>query len=285
MTKLIFSVVFLLSSLMAISQKKDAFVIYNAKGKKVSYKKMLRSVAKKDVIFFGELHNNPISHWLQLELTKDLYAMDKQLILGAEMIERDDQAKLEAYLKGEIDFTSLDTTARLWPNYKTDYAPLVDFAKEHGIDFIGTNIPRRFANQVFRNGFGYLDTLSEEEKAWVAPLPIPFDPNLPTYIEILEMMEGHGTPELVKAQATKDATMAYFIHKNYKKGYRFLHFNGSFHSDKYEGIVWYLKKYNPNLSVATITTVSQADVYKLLQEHKHRADFIICVDEDMTTTY
>ena len=65
----------------------------------------------------------------------------------------------------------------------------------------------------------------------------------------------------------------------------FLHYNGAYHSENYEGIVWYLRQGNPELKISTITTVSQKDIQNLLKENKQKADFIICVDEDMTTTY
>jgi uncharacterized iron-regulated protein len=269
----------------AAGQNKAAFKIYNEKGKKVSYKKLLKEVKKKDVILFGEFHNNPISHWLQLELTKDLNETN-QLILGAEMIEADNQKALDQYLKGEIDYSGLDTLARLWSNYKTDYAPVVDFAKEQELSFIGTNIPRRYAGMVYSGGgFSALDQLTDEEKGWIAPLPIPFDPELPQYKNILTMMDGHGTPELVMAQAIKDATMAHFILKNLKPEHTFLHLNGAYHSDFHEGILWYLMQQNSTLNYITITTVEQEQIHQLEGEHKGRADFIICVDEDMTKTY
>jgi uncharacterized iron-regulated protein len=267
----------------AFTQKK-AFVIYDSKGKKVAYERMLKVLAKKDIVLFGELHNNPISHWLQYEVTLDLSTF-KPLILGAEMIEADNQLVLNDYLKGAITSKELDSLARLWPNYKTDYAPLVDFAKENELDFIATNIPRRYASLVFKNGFEALDSLSIEEKEWMAPLPIPFDSELPTYKNILTMMGEHGSPELVMAQATKDATMAHFILKNYKKNHLFIHFNGAYHSDKYEGILWYLKKEESTYDYATLSTVSQDEVNKLSEENHNRADFIICVDSNMTTTY
>ena len=276
---------FILFSTIALAQKKSAYKIYNAKGKKVSYKKMLKRLKKKDIILFGEIHNNAISHWLQLELTKDLH-QSKKMILGAEMIEADNQIPLNQYLQGEIDFASLDTLARLWRNYKTDYAPLVDFAKAEQLPFVATNIPRRYASDIYQNGgFEILDSLPAAEKNWVAPMPILFDPELPQYKKILTMMGSHGTPELVKAQAIKDATMAYFISKNFQKNHTFLHFNGSYHSDYYEGILWYLKQVNDSLNYGTITTVSQENIYQLLDEYKGKADFIICVDEDMTDTY
>lgn len=261
-----------------------AYVIYNAKGKKVSYKKMLKSLSKQDVILFGEQHNNPIAHWLQYEFTAALNKK-RQLVLGAEMIEADNQDELNDYLNGVITYEGLDTLARLWVNYKTDYAPLVDFAKENQLNFIAANIPRRYANLVYKKGFDALNELTDEEKNWIAPLPIPFDSELPTYLNILEMMGDHGTPELVEAQATKDATMAHFILKNHKTGYLFIHYNGAFHSDYYEGILWYLKRENTQLNYTTISTVSQDNVNKLEKDNFNKADFIICVDSNMTETY
>jgi len=283
MKYLIFLLSFFCTLNIGVSQK-QAFVIYNKQGKKVSYNKMMKKLSKKDVILFGELHNNPIAHWLQLELTSDLNA-SRDLILGAEMYEADNQDELDLYMKDSIDYKGLDTLARLWPNDKTDYAPLVNFAKEKDLEFVATNIPRRFANKVYKSGFEALDSLSAEEKSWVAPLPFPFDSELPTYKSILEMMGDHGTPELVKAQASKDATMAHFILMNYEAGKLFIHYNGAFHSDWYEGIGWYLKQAQPDLKYGTISTVTQKNVRILLDENKGVADFIICVDEDMTTTY
>lgn len=99
------------------------------------------------------------------------------------------------------------------------------------------------------------------------------------------MMGEHGSPKLVMSQATKDATMAYFILKNYKKDHLLIHFNGAYHSDDYEGILWYLKRENANINYTTISTILQDNVNKLLKENYKKADFIICVDSNMTTTY
>jgi uncharacterized iron-regulated protein len=94
-----------------------------------------------------------------------------------------------------------------------------------------------------------------------------------------------ANPNIAKAQAIKDATMAYFISKNYKEGYQFIHYNGSYHSDDFQGIVWYLKKLQPNKKIITITTVEQADLDKLHDDYKNKANFIIVVPQDMTKTY
>jgi len=274
-----------LFSFTLFSQDKPAYRIYDSKGKEVEYGKMVKVLADKDIVLFGELHNSAISHWLQLELTKEL-DKSRDIVLGAEMFEADNQDELNDYLSGKINAKAFDTLARLWPNHSTDYAPLVDYAKDNNLPFVACNIPRKYASVVYKKGgLGALDSLTEEEKSWIAPLPIKFDPELPQYKKVLEMMGEHGSPELVMAQAIKDATMAHFILKNYKAGDLFMHYNGAFHSNFYEGILWYLKDQRSDLGYGTITTVTQENIDKLEKEHKGSADFIICVDEDVTTTY
>jgi uncharacterized iron-regulated protein len=266
------------------SQNKQSYQIFNQSGKKVSYKKLINTSQKSDVLLFGEFHDNSVAHWLELEITKDLFEK-KGLVLGAEMLEADNQKQVNQYLKGEINYKKLDSTSRLWPNYKTDYKPLVDFAKENNVAFVATNIPRRFASLVFKNGFEALDKLSAEEKSWIAPLPILYDATLPGYVKMIQEMGGHGGENLPKAQAVKDATMAYFINKNRTDTSLFIHYNGSYHSDNFEGIFWYLKQQNPNLKISTIATVTQKDLSKLEVENYNKATFIIVIDEDVTKTY
>lgn len=241
-------------------------------------------MSQSNIVMFGEHHNNPIVHWLQFEATNDLSKLS-ELTLGAEMFEADNQVQLNEYLAGTIDQKAFDTVARLWNNYPTDYKPLVDFAKKNKIEFIATNIPRRFASNVFRGGFESLELLSDEEKAWIAPLPIKYDATLPGYVKMKEMMGGHGGDNLPKAQAVKDATMSYFILKNREVTKLFIHYNGSYHSDNYEGINWYLKQSEPELKIVTVSVVEQDDIKKFNPEEKLKADFIIVVPTNMTKTY
>jgi uncharacterized iron-regulated protein len=273
-----------LMAIAAISQNKTAYQLFNGNGKKVQYKKVLKDIQKADIILFGELHNNPIAHWLQYEISYDI-VQSEPMVFGAEMFEADNQNQLNLYLNDSIDYKGLDTLARLWPNFKTDYKPLVDLAKMHKQPFIATNIPRRYANMVYKQGFEVLETITDEEKQWVAPLPIEYDPELPGYKNMLSMMGGHAGENFPKAQAIKDATMAYFISENYRSNSKFIHYHGTYHSDNYEGIVWYLKRLLPDAKILTISTVSQPDANKLSEENKGKADYIICVDENMTTTY
>jgi uncharacterized iron-regulated protein len=284
MKRLIFVVITLLTSIVGLAQEKKAYQLFDKKGKKVSYAKLLKAAEKTQVVLFGEYHNNAIAHWLELELTKDL-AQKKKVILGAEMLEADNQKQLDQYLKDEINQKQLDSAARLWPNYKTDYKPLVDFAKENKLSFIATNIPRRYASIVSKKGFEGLETLTPEEKLWIAPLPIAFDANLPGYVNMMKMMGDHASPNMPKAQAIKDATMAYFIQKNLKADTVFIHYNGTYHSDNFEGIGWYLKKYVSDIEILTIATVEQNDLEKIMAEEYNKADYILVIDEDITKTH
>jgi uncharacterized iron-regulated protein len=282
--KFVFSIVGFLFVCNIIAQDKKAYQFFDSKGKKVTYEKVLKASEKTDVVLFGEFHDNSLVHWLQLEFTKDL-AKRKNLVLGAEMLEADNQEAVNRYLKGEINQKGLDTLARLWINYKTDYKPLVDFAKSKQIDFIATNIPRRYASLVFRKDLVALDSLTSQEKAWIAPLPIAFDINLPGYKSMMGMQGGHAGEKMPKAQAIKDATMAYFINKNRKENSVFIHYNGTYHSDNYEGINWYLKKLDDNIKIITIAMVEQKDLGKLESENYNKANFILVIDEDVTRSY
>ncbi|WP_373553984.1 ChaN family lipoprotein [Haliscomenobacter sp.] len=282
--------IFILATLVATAQDKQAYRVFDSKGKETDYAQLLKQSKKADVVFFGEQHNNPISHWLQIELAEDLEKETSgKLIMGAEMFERDNQAILNEYLSGQISSKNFEEEARIWDNYATDYKPLVELAKSKKLPFIATNVPRRYANMVYKQGLESLNPLTSEAKSWIAPLPIEVDMNLPSYQAMIKMMGGHGSAaasdNLVKSQAVKDATMGYFIAQNLKKGHVFLHFNGSYHSDLKEGTVWYLRKYAAGKDVVNIATVEQDNIDKLDQENLGKADFIICVPAKMTKTY
>ncbi len=286
MVKKIYLLALLLGCILmtASAQRKSAYQLYTGKGKKVTYGKMLKKLQKADVILFGEFHNNPICHWLQWELAADLSA-GGSLTIGAEMVETNDQKAINQYLAGELDEEGLDSVATsLWSNHATDYAPILKLAKERNLSFIASNVPRKYARLVFNEGFEGLDEVPDDEKQLMASLPIAFDPELPGYKNMLEMMADHGGEHIAKAQALKDATMAERILNNMASGVKFLHLNGTYHSENYEGILWYLQRARPDLKYATIATVTDSDLL-LSDDNKKLADFILVVDNEMTPTY
>lgn len=280
-------------SSQSFSQDKPAYKVYNGEGKRADYEDILKTSSRSDVVLFGELHDNPIAHWLELELTRSLFTTrGKDLIPAAEMFETDNQILIDEYLTGIIKETNFETEARLWKNYSTDYKPLLNFAKENGLKFVASNIPRRYASVVSSGGFEALQKIPSEELKYIAPLPIEYDPELGCYKDMLSMgasiggqMGGKVNENLPKAQAIKDATMAKSISKNWQKGQIIIHYNGSYHSDKHMGIVWYLNKYNSLIRITTISAILQDDIEKLSDENKGLADFIIVIPSSMTRTY
>lgn len=271
-----------------VNSDKPSYQIFTGAGSQTTYSRMLLDLAKADVVFFGELHNNAISHWMEFELASDLYLLDTTaLIMGAEMFESDNQMILDEYLKGQIRERDFEAAADLWDNYKTDYKPLITLAATKGIPFVATNIPRRYAAIVNGKGFEGLEGLSAEAKALMAPLPVPYDPELKNYKAMLQMGAPgmHANQNLPKAQAIKDATMAWFIAGALKPGKRFFHFNGSYHSDDHEGIIWYLNQYAPKLKILTIATVEQEQLDSLGTESLQKADYILAVHQNVTKTY
>ena len=297
---------------------RPAYRLYNAKLKSTTYAKLLRQAADADVVLFGELHNNPICHWLELQIARDLAGQKKgNFVLGAEMFETDNQTALNDYVTGRTTGSEFAKQARLWPNFDTDYKPLVDLARDQKISFIATNVPRRYASLVSRKGLAALDTLPDAAKRQMAPLPLTVDLTLPGYQAMLDMMGGssHGSStsstvmsssgnsagtdgktnphggnsdvaaNFARAQAIKDATMAHFILQNLKPGQTALHFNGDYHSRNFEGIVWYLRKERPGLKILTLSSVELSNPDKPEAENRNLADFVLAIPADMTKTY
>ena len=208
------------------------------------------------------------------------------------MFETDNQILIDEYFAGLIKESSFETEVRLWKNYATDYKPLLNFARENGLKFVASNIPRRYASVVSAGGFEALQNVSPEGLKYIAPLPIEYDPELACYKDMLSMgssiggtMGGKVSENLPKAQAIKDATMAKSIVNNLQKGQILLHYNGSYHSDKHMGILWYLNKYNPAIKSLTISAVLQDEIEKMSDENKGLADFVIVIPSSMTRTY
>lgn len=280
-------------TLVSFKNDKPAYRLFNSEGKEVKYSKMIEEIAGADIVFFGELHNNPIAHWLELEITRDLYInRGDDLILGAEMFERDDQLIIDEYLAGMYDAGKFEPEAKLWKNYKTDYKPLMQFALDSQLVFVASNVPRRYASMVSKKGFEILDTLSSRAKTYIAPLPVAYDPELPGYKGMLDMMKGedgklppHANRNLPKAQALKDATMAYSIMEYWEEGKIFLHYNGSYHSRNFEGIVWYLQQTGKDLDIVTLEIIEQKDISALEDDNKGSASYILAVPASMTKTY
>ncbi|MCH5227320.1 MAG: ChaN family lipoprotein [Muribaculaceae bacterium] len=289
----IYIISFLFTALSATANPTlESYRLYDNSGKEVSFGEMVDSLGEAEVVFIGENHNCPISHWMEYEITKALH--DKhgdKLKIGEEMLEADNQLLIDEYFSNLISYDRFETEARLWDNYSTDYYPVVYYAKDNGIPMIATNVPRRYANAVNNGGLECLEAFTQEAKNYMAPLPIPFEYDEEGSADKfgIMMMLSRKTPEemkrLAEAQALKDATMGWFISKNMEPDTRFVHLNGTMHSNGGEGIIPYLKHYRPETKIATVTSLRVEDITSLDPEYLGMADFYIVVPEDFPTSY
>ena len=287
----IIGLLFLSAVNSVFAQTKPAYLLYSSDGEVADYDSMIVDLASSDMVFFGEYHTNPISHWLQLEMSKSFFEIKgDQLFFGAEMFENGNQLVLDEYLQGFYDNKKLmPEVTQLWSNYETDYQPLLDFAKENNLRFIATNIPRRYAAMINNMGMAALDTLSVEALAMIGPdLKELFDPTVKAYAEMAEHMGSHVPPNMLNiqtAQAAKDATMAHFSLKNFTPGNLLFHFEGSYHSNYDQGIIWWINQIKPGLNIKSITTVDQSEWDEMTEDEKATiAEYIIVVPDNMTQT-
>jgi uncharacterized iron-regulated protein len=272
--------IILMLSLMLVSMKLFAqpntneIEVYNRSGERVSLEAVLKATEDKKYVFFGELHGNPLAHEVEFILLQHLHKVHgKKLILGMEMFETDVQHILDEYFSGIINQRSFETEARVWNNYQKDYKPLVEYARENGLQVVASNVPRRYANTVYHQGVDALNRVKKSEKKWMVKLPFKIDWELESYKSMASMLPDHSAQNFIASQALKDATMGEWISRYMKKkGQVMFHVHGAYHSTNGEGIVPYIKGLKSNELILLTTIQKQADK-ALSKEDFQTADY------------
>jgi uncharacterized iron-regulated protein len=262
--------------------------IFDGTGREATMDEIVAAAIQSDAIFLGEQHDDAVAHAVQLELLKRIvYAAGRRrnVVLSLEMFERDTQIVLDEYLGGLISETHFITSSRAWPNYKSDYKPLVEFAKANRLAVVAANAPRRYVNMVSRGRRGSLNNLSRMAKAWLAPLPFA-DPSPAYAAKFRSLMGGSGEASMgleniLAAQSLWDATMADSIAKALTGPNKPLvvHLNGSFHSEGRLGTVEHLQRYRPKAKSVVVTMRYEKD-FKTFNKVTHTGlgDFVLLTD-------
>lgn len=282
-------------ALFAISSRQNkgnyAYNIYDKNGRLVSYEQMYKDFSDADLCLFGEIHDDPISHWLERKILSHLYESKQgKLLFGGEMLESDHQELINEYAVYDFyDLGVLERNSNQWDNFVSDYGKLLEFCKEKKIPIVCTNVPNRYAKMVSEKGDSVLFSLNSVSKSFLPELPIKFSFSEKIYKECAEIAKNGAmaairkstVENIVKAQALKDATMAHFIEKNLKLGYVFFHINGEQHSAFHSGICHYLKSRH---KVKTISVLS-LPAGSVPKADQLRADYIVVVDSDLVSHY
>ena len=266
---------------------------YDGQGNPATLDAIVAAMADSDAVFLGEQHDDAVGHAIEAELFRravEKYSQQRKVALSMEMFERDVQIVVDEYLGGLISESHFMMSSRPWGNYKTDYRPLVELAKERHLDVIAANAPRRYVNMVSRGGRDSLSALSKQAKDWIAPLPYP-EPSV-AYREKFNTIMGvnnsgpspmspNMTGNLIYSQALWDATMgnsvANYLSQN--KGSLVVQLNGAFHTEGRLGVIEQLMSYRPKTK-AVVVTIQYEDDIKKFDPEKHRdlGDFVILTD-------
>ena len=301
--------VLFLCPLIAKAQEKLSeknYRIYSVKlAKEVPLNVIAEDMINYDVLFFGEEHNDSVTHYLEKTMFELMYAKyGDDLALSMEMFDRDVQPVMNEYLLGVIKEKHFIKDARVWSNYK-DYKPMIELAKDKGLDVICANAAGRYSNLAGRKGQDALKNLPKESKGFFAP--IPYDTATGGYYEKLTGLPAHaagtttdtgktktapamsmGGFNLVMAQSLWDATMAYSIaqyRKEHKKR-KIMQVNGKFHSDEGYAVAAQLKNYSPKIKELVISTSGDEAFPRInWDNYKKDGDYIIITDPNVPRTY
>ncbi|MGY5537807.1 ChaN family lipoprotein [Vibrio brasiliensis] len=239
------------------------YQLYSPDNEPISIDSLPDALTKANVILVGEWHTHSAIHRFQTDLVKQLFRTSPHLTISMEQFARDKQSVLDAYLDGEIGEQTLIKTANGWPNYESDYRALVEFAKSNSLDVIASNAPKPLVRCIGRQGIGYLDKLSNEERQHLAR---EIETGSSPYKEKFMASMHHGEPEQSErqyaAQVTWDETMAESISDYLKQNprHQIIHIAGKFHTEQGLGIEASLLRRMPSLNIVVITPTSSPTI-------------------------
>lgn len=238
----------------------------DAKGQELTVTQLAQKLAQYDVVFFGEYHDQGEIHKSEIDLLEALHKIKgEKLALSMEMFEVDNQEKLDSFLAGQLDEADFLATSRPWPNYQTDYAPLVNFAKEQKMPVVAANVPRFLAAHVAKNNASTAGIEAQYQK-WLPKAT--YAPEGAYKDKFYAQMNSPEAPmkmpparlsAVYAAQCLKDDKMAESIaaFSDEHKNMQVLHINGCFHSDGHLGTAQKLEALRPRLKVAVITPLER----------------------------
>jgi uncharacterized iron-regulated protein len=253
----------------------------------ITISQLIKELTSSDIIFIGEIHSHSASHYLQTQVLTMLYQNKPQLILSMEQFERDKQSVLDEYLDSKIGEQTLIAQSHAWPNYVSDYRPLIEFAKAHQIPVIAANAPEALVRCIAQKGPEVADALPAPQRAYLASdltqSSAAYQAKFRQFMTSAGAWHGHGqsvqkrTPRgshahghgepngklsnSCDAQLARDNTMAESIAKaiDAHPHHRVVAINGAFHSDGGLGTVDALKRLKPDLNIRVLSPYERAD--------------------------
>ncbi|HHQ4528569.1 TPA: ChaN family lipoprotein [Aeromonas hydrophila] len=262
MTRLLplFTLPLLLAACATTPPVNDAGTLYHyqlkaTQGEALTLEQALARVADADIVLVGELHTHPAVHLLQARMLAGLAADGRPLVLSMEQFSRADQPVLDAYLAGRIGEAALIRDGNAWPNYQSDYRPLVEFAKAHHLPVIAANAPKPLVSCVGQEGPAWLEQLPASRRSQLArTLTLGDDPYRQKFMASLHHGDADSNARRFAAQTSWDDTMAESMVDYLRShlGRRIMHIAGNFHVEGGLGLASRIASRNPDLKVALV---------------------------------
>ena len=262
MTRLLplFTLPLLLAACATTAPVNDAGTLYHyqlkaTQGEALTLEQALARVADADIVLVGELHTHPAVHLLQARMLAGLAADGRPLVLSMEQFSRADQPVLDAYLAGRIGEAALIRDGNAWPNYQSDYRPLVEFAKAHHLPVIAANAPKPLVSCVGQEGPAWLEQLPASRRSQLArTLTLGDDPYRQKFMASMHHGDADSNARRFAAQTSWDDTMAESMVDYLAKhpGQQIMHIAGNFHVEGGLGLASRIASRNPALKVALV---------------------------------
>jgi uncharacterized iron-regulated protein len=233
--------------------------IVSPNNKAITLQNFSHEIKNADVVLIGEWHTHSGIHRFETDLLRALFLQNPNLTLSMEQFSRDSQKIVDQYLAGEIGETTLIKQANTWPNYESDYRPLVEFAKSKKLDLIASNAPTNLVSCIGREGLDYINRLPAKERAWLADSISTKDGAYKNrFLASMHHGDEMQNNQQFAAQMAWDETMAESIvrYLEVHPDKQVMHIAGNFHVENGLGIAASILRRKPNFNIVIVTPVS-----------------------------
>ena len=248
-----------------------------------------------EIVVIGEEHDDRNTHALQRALHAAILDGDGTTAVALEMLERGEQATVDAWLAAEIDTETLvtDTNSLNWGgkgSWYRYYQPVIDLARGAGTPVVAANAPRRYVRQVRIDGYDSLRALPADEQAWF-DLPDELDdgPYYQRFADIMREMRGEddldedAVTAIFRSQQVWDVTMAASVVESLDRPGtdRVVLLIGRFHSDLEGGTIIEIRKRRPGSNILVVSCVrTSSPGRELASEDLGRGDIVVYTPQD-----
>ncbi|HSM27677.1 MAG TPA: ChaN family lipoprotein [Thioalkalivibrio sp.] len=185
---------------------------HGAQGDRIAVDRLFQDLAQAEVVLLGESHDRMEHHRWQMHTLAALQAHRPDLIIGLEMLPREAQPVLDAWVAGELseaEFLSRTHWHTTWGFDPQLYLPILHFARLHRLPLVAINLDRSLVERLAKEGW---DAIPQDERFGITK---PADATVAYKEYLTKILSTHptggdpaGIDRFVAAQLVWDRAMA-----------------------------------------------------------------------------